>query len=269
MVSLSENMEFYSQNVNGNNIRYGIGKDHSKEPLLFLHGLGTHPKYYNKAIGLLEHDFCPIMPVAYGINYLAHQPNSIMGYADLTDSFCKAAKIEPRNVVGHSIGGAVAAVMGKNCDISDMVLLNPVLANRNNFFKFSVLAGLMTYNEIIGKSGPGSFAFGFKIIPQFIKDFMKGGFDSLRLIQDIGRFEYSQFAVDKPLQLVYGMNDEYFELDNFAKADLHHAFSGLRIKFLVGMHHNWPIFYGDIVSSEIKEANHGKAFKPTDTLAVA
>ncbi|HZX45595.1 MAG TPA: hypothetical protein VFF28_07990 [Candidatus Nanoarchaeia archaeon] len=52
-------------------------KKGSGETLLFLHGFGVHPAFYERLLDKLAGRYEIIAPIAYGMNCLGHQPTNI------------------------------------------------------------------------------------------------------------------------------------------------------------------------------------------------
>ena len=245
--------DYKTHKVGKENIRYlhkGSGK-----PLIFLHGLSGRPSYYSSLLSLLAEHFETVAPLMYGINYLNEQPTSIDEYAELTLDFCSSLKVEYHCIIGHSMGGAVAFRMGdKLSEPFYLIAINPVLPIDYGHLGFSARAHYKNIRASLGIAGGlRSVVFGLTIpLPTFF-NLLRNVNASIEIISDIRNFNYQKMHVTQPSLILYGENDEFFDLDGRITEQINRAFDRLIIKRLNKLNHDWPIFYPKLAAREISD----------------
>jgi pimeloyl-ACP methyl ester carboxylesterase len=244
----------YKQKVGANNIRFtrqGVGN-----PILFLHGFGIPSRHYRKVFQDLAKNNEVIAPDMYGINYLTNQPISINEYAELTHELQTALKIGPCIVAGHSLGGTVGFTMATNSsDITQTIGINPTLPvayGTNSFLRKSIYKGI---RETLGLAGGfKSVKFGLTLPLPFAFNLARNFKASSKTVADICAHDYSKIEVTQPSTILYGTDDEFFQLTQSIEEKIKRSFKNLDIKKIKKMNHDWPIFWQRYAASLIHKA---------------
>jgi pimeloyl-ACP methyl ester carboxylesterase len=118
-------LEKFTTRINGLTVAYH--KFGSGEPLLFLHGGRTHARTYRKLLLHLSKNHTVLAPdiPGYGQSDTPSVAWSFIEYALFMDDLLKRLGIEKTTVVGHSMGGGIAAVLASTSDkVSRLILID-------------------------------------------------------------------------------------------------------------------------------------------------
>ena len=245
--------KYKTQRVGKENIEFlhrGNGK-----PLVFLHGFGIPPTYYQHLLDKLSEHSEVIAPNMYAVNYLKNQPTSIDEYAELTSDFCTALQIGQHNMSGHSLGGAVSFRIGENSSEPNSIIgINPVLPIEYGLLGFTGRAIHKGIRESLGITGGlKALIFGNTFSMYFIYNLTKDIRSSVETISDISRFSYKNRKVLQPTLILYGNEDEFFNLNEEVEMEMQEYFENITIEILPGFNHDWPIFHPKRAAKEISD----------------
>ena len=112
----------------GTTIAY-VDEGNSDEVIIFVHGLGSYLRAWEKNISELKNDFRVIaidLP-GYGKSSKELHPGTPEFYADVITQFMAALGIDKANIAGHSMGGQAAIAMSLKYPerISNLILVAP------------------------------------------------------------------------------------------------------------------------------------------------
>ena len=236
---------YKKQRVNLENIDYLNKGDKDKDYLFFLHGFGYSPYRYNSLLEELATDYEVIAPKIYGTNNLDYHPVTINEYAHLTLDFIDSFKEnKPRHVVGHSLGatsGLIAA--SKDKEITDVIAINPMMGIDYGLYGLTVRRIKIFFKELFGVKGEiGSTKFALKTAIPYLTYLLKDPKSSKQIIKEITKYENIGFTVEQPALILYGEDDEYYNLASKNSHKLKTIAPDLELITLRNKHHNWPIF---------------------------
>ena len=150
-------IEYKTQRVGKEDVKYmQLG---SGEPLVFLHGFGYRPHYYDNGSfleDLTEKQFEVILPEMFGLNCFEHQPTSVAEYAEFYHDFCSSLKIDKHHLVGHSMGGGVAFLYSSSSkDVKDVIGIDPLLPTDYGILGYVMRSLSMSTKELGFMFGEG------------------------------------------------------------------------------------------------------------------
>ena len=104
-------------------LRVGEGR-----PLIFFQGFGVKPGYYAPLFKRLGESFEVIAPDVLRARSMRNQPQTFEGHVELLMEFCASLGVGKHDLVGHSMGGAMAYTLGsRTSDVQRIVGINPLL----------------------------------------------------------------------------------------------------------------------------------------------
>ena len=137
---------------------WGVGT----RPLIFLPGMGVHPRYYAEGLGRLASQFTVFVP---DLSFRTHDtlPDRIHRYLDLTEAFAaRFAPDAPR--AGHSFGGFLALL-----GTSPAVALSPTVPIRVGWTAKVGRAARLQFREYIGLEGRRGVCWAWNIFRDYLR----------------------------------------------------------------------------------------------------
>jgi pimeloyl-ACP methyl ester carboxylesterase len=223
------------------------------ETLFYLHGLGLHPRYSRRTLERLAEDFEVVAPVMYGVNCLSAQPTSVDEYAELTSEFER--RFEARHVVGHSLGASVGITAFGEGNVEHIVAINPMMPVDYGVSGFLMRATKKWWKELQGMGEAGSTQFAVRILLPFAANTVRALPTNLRLAANLQRFGYNGVKAQVPTRVLYGEDDEYFDLDERSRELFERM--GVEVRTLPGHNHDWPLFSPNRTAAEVNEFVNG------------
>lgn len=239
--------------LSGQTIKYHHS-DNGKEPLLFLHGLGSKPEhYYRGTVKKLAKDFDLIAPIMYAINEFKPQPTTIEEYIDMTKEFCEKVGVGEHYITGHCIGASIGVAAAQDLRSKGVIALSPVMPVDFGFFGYVLRAFVLEYNAIRGgnRGGKEAMKYAFKVLGPFMGNMWKKPYHSMKVLKDLSNFDYEGVSIDVPTIAFYPEGDEFY---NLQEEILQGTASNLEIKRLDGKRytHNWAMWYAGTVARHVK-----------------
>lgn len=106
-----------------------IDEEEGEEVLLFIHGLGSYLKAWQKNIDSLKMDYrCIALDLpGYGKSSKGNYPFDMTFFAETIRAFIEALNLKKVTLVGHSMGGQIAmhTVLKHNPHIEKLILIAP------------------------------------------------------------------------------------------------------------------------------------------------
>lgn len=225
-----------------------------KEPLLFLHGLGSKPEhYYRGTVSKLARDFDVIAPIMYALNELKEQPITIEEYIDMTKEFSEKIGLEEHYLTGHCLGATIGMAAAQDMKTKGVVALSPVMPVDFGFFGYVFRALALEYNAIRGgkRGSTEAVKYAFAVLGPFMGNMWRKPYHSIKILKDLSNFDYKEVSIEVPTLAFYPEGDEFYNLQEEVLQD---AAKNLEIRRLNGERytHNWAMWYSGTVAKHVK-----------------
>jgi pimeloyl-ACP methyl ester carboxylesterase len=236
-------MQYLTCEVNGERVRYlrmGRGKQ-----LLFLHGIGGMPHYYAELIKLLSKRYEVIAPAIFGLTYLDNPPRSIAAAAELISDFCRALRISPAVIVGHSYGGMVAlSLPAKLTRSAKIIAMDPGPEQLRSIPFILFTATRKSLPLAVGLRGGSCLRCAWPSGARVASTLLFHPFFSYSVLKDVANFQYK--SCDNAI-LLMGEHDEFYNKERLSRL----RELCLPLQIVKGQHHDWPVYNPALAEKEI------------------
>jgi pimeloyl-ACP methyl ester carboxylesterase len=219
----------------------------ASEALLFLPGMGVHPRHYSEGLDRLARRFTVVAPdLSFGSNRIL--PEDIEGYLTCIDDVArKFAPDAPR--AGHSLGGMLAMLGDRRA-----IGLSPMIPVPLTWFGQVWRATRLQVREFAGAEGRRGVSWAWAMLTNYVSMVLTAPVKLFPTVSCAHRDFDEVFRPRAPgVRLVLGHFDQLYtqsEYQNFAEA------SGLTpesIKWLP-RGHDWPATHPELLEREVLAA---------------
>ena len=219
----------------------------ASETLVFLPGLGTHPRYYRQGMERLAHDFRVVMP---DLSFRTHRalPQNVSTYLALVEAV--AGEYAPDAAwCGHSFGGLLALLSSRPA-----IACAPCIPIRVPFVVILGRAIRLQLTEYTGSEGRA----GIKYAGRIMLDYVRAGIVTPRVLypvvaDTIRGFDDSFLPATECAVVYLSRSDSLYRPEEYAGYLEQLRTGRVRVEHL-GAGHDWPVTQPDLVHRLVREA---------------
>lgn len=183
-------MDLFSIKVEGHEIAYGAAGTVASPPVVFVHGWGASHQFWRETVPAFQNRFrCVALDLpGFGVSERPRREYTVPSLAASLEKFVDAVRLPAFDLVGHSMGGAIATTFAlEHPDrVNRLCVINPPFQGRDAFFgftRFAMLPGIRSTMYLVCQMRWGRRWVG--------KDFTYGASLGDDLLDDIGRGCYA------------------------------------------------------------------------------
>lgn len=215
----------------------------SSIPILFIHGWGVAIKPYQEALNTLSQHHQVIAPVLPGFGKSSNSQShwNYYDYAQVIKAFIKQLNIPKVHLIGHSLGGGIAATIAADMPniIESLILVDSTGIPVEPVFKVF----LKRLVEMSAQSPQIQFPQIVQIFQAFAYNLLfrtKTTFQALwlSLTQDLSQ---SLSKISSPCLLIWGANDLTTPIN--AGKGFNRQINGSKLVIVDNVYHEWSIFF--------------------------
>lgn len=219
----------------------------ASETLVFLPGLGTHPRYYRQGLDRLARDFRVVMP---DLSFRTHRtlPQNVSTYLALVEAV--AGEYAPGAAwCGHSFGGLLALLSSRPA-----IACAPSVPIRVPFVVILGRAIRLQLTEYTGSEGRAGIGYAWRIM----LDYVRAGIITPRalypVVGDTIRGFHDSFLPAPECAVVYlSRSDSLYRPEEYVGYLERLRTGRVRVEHL-GVGHDWPVTQPDLVHRLVREA---------------
>ncbi len=215
--------------------------------LLFLPGMGVHPRHYGDGLDLLARHFTVIAPdLSFGSNRVL--PEDLDGYLACIDGIAaRFAPDAPR--AGHSLGGLLALLGNRRA-----IGLSPMIPLPLSWFGQVWRATRLQLREFAGTEGRGGAAWALAMLANYVGMVLTAPVKLFPALSCAHREFDERFRPTAPgVQLVLGHFDQLYSQAEYRRFAEVSGLTDDAIKWLP-RGHDWPATHPELLEREILAA---------------